>query len=65
MCKDCAFEPYCGADPVYHHATSGDFVGRKPISGFRRRNMAIFKLLLDRYEGDPETRALFQTWASQ
>jgi uncharacterized protein len=64
MCGDCAFEPFCGADPTYHHATSGDFLGRKPNSGFCRRNMAIFKLLLDRYEGDPETRALFRTWAS-
>jgi His-Xaa-Ser system radical SAM maturase HxsB len=63
MCVDCAFEPYCGADPTYHHATGGDFVGRKPTSGFHRRNMAIFKLLLDRYEGDAFTRSLFQTWA--
>lgn len=63
MCSDCAFEPYCGADPTYHHATTGDFLGRKPASGFCRRNMAIFKLLLDRYEGDPSTRALFRTWA--
>jgi radical SAM protein with 4Fe4S-binding SPASM domain len=64
MCQDCAFEPYCGADPTYHHATEGDYVGRKPTSGFHRRNSAIFRLLLDRYEGDPETRALFHTWAS-
>ncbi len=64
MCQDCAFEPYCGADPTYHHATAGDYVGRKPTSGFHRRNSAIFRLLLDRYEGDPETRALFRTWAS-
>ena len=59
MCQDCAFEPYCGADPTYHHATQGDYLGRKPHSGFHRRNMAIFELLLDRYEGDPATRALF------
>jgi uncharacterized protein len=64
MCQDCAFEPYCGADPTYHHATTGDYLGRKPSSGFHRRNVAIFKLLLERYEGDPQTRALFQTWAS-
>jgi His-Xaa-Ser system radical SAM maturase HxsB len=63
MCQDCAFESYCGSDPTYHHATSGDFLGRKPTSGFCRRNMAIFKLLLDRYERDAATRALFQTWA--
>lgn len=64
MCTDCAFEPYCGADPTYHHATQGDYLGHKPTSGFCNRNMAIFKLLLDRYESDPITRALFQTWAS-
>lgn len=63
MCQDCAFETYCGSDPTYHHATSGDFLGRKPTSGFCRRNMAIFKLLLDRYEDDAASRALFQTWA--
>lgn len=64
MCSDCAFEPYCGADPVYHHATTGDYLGRKPSSGFCRRNMSIFKLLLDRYESDPAARALFRTWAA-
>ncbi len=63
MCSDCAFEPYCGADPTYHHATGGDFVGRKPTSGFCRRNMSLFKLLLARYEDDAFTRSLFQTWA--
>ena len=64
MCQDCAFEPYCGADPTYHHATQGDYIGRKPNSGFHRRNSAIFRLLLERYEGDLETRSLFRSWAS-
>jgi uncharacterized protein len=26
-CCDCVFEPHCGADPVYHHATQNDSVG--------------------------------------
>jgi His-Xaa-Ser system radical SAM maturase HxsB len=65
MCTDCAFESYCGADPVYHYATSGDFVGRKPVSDFCRRNMSIFKLLLDRYESDPDARAIFLEWAGR
>lgn len=29
MCSDCAFLPYCGADPVFHRATQGDIVGHK------------------------------------
>ena len=39
MCSTCAFEPYCGADPVFHHATMGDFVGHKAMSAFCQRNM--------------------------
>ena len=65
MCTDCAFEPYCGADPVYHHATSGDFVGRKPLSGFCQRNMTIAQLLLSRWEADPDARAVFLEWAAR
>lgn len=65
MCSDCAFEPYCGADPVYHHATQGDFVGRKPESGFCKRNMAIFKGLIARIEADADIRELFTRWANR
>jgi His-Xaa-Ser system radical SAM maturase HxsB len=64
MCSDCAFEPYCGADPVRHHRTMGDFVGRKPESTFCERNMGIFKLLLSRYEADARAREIFRAWAS-
>lgn len=65
MCSTCAYEPYCGADPVYHHATQGDYVGRKPLSGFCNRNMAIFKGLITRMEADLETRRLFTRWANR
>jgi uncharacterized protein len=52
MCSDCAFEPYCGADPVFHYATQGDFVGRKPLSGFCEKNMTIFRTLIGMMEED-------------
>jgi His-Xaa-Ser system radical SAM maturase HxsB len=64
MCSTCAFEPYCGADPVYHHATQRDFVGRKPSSDFCRRNMSIFQGLISRMEADADTRRLFAEWAN-
>jgi uncharacterized protein len=63
MCSDCAFEPYCGAAPVFNHAVHGEPVGRKAESSFCQRNMAIFKLLLDLYENDPFARAIFRKWA--
>ena len=65
MCSDCAFEPYCGADPVFHYATQGDFVGRKPLSGFCEKNMAIFRALIGMMEEDEETKRLFRRWAAR
>lgn len=64
-CSDCAFLPYCGADPVFHHRTQQDLVGHRPTSAFCTRNMGIlrylFGLLLD---GDDFTRELLASWAT-
>jgi radical SAM protein with 4Fe4S-binding SPASM domain len=62
MCSECAFEPFCGSDPVYHHATQGDFVGRKPTSAFCRRNMAIFRHLIKLMRSDDGVRRIFLSW---
>lgn len=64
MCSWCAFEPWCGADPVFHHATQGDFVGKKPLSAFCGRNMAIFKGLIQRMRDRPDVRDVFERWAN-
>lgn len=64
MCSWCAFEPWCGSDPVFHHATQGDFVGKKPLSAFCGRNMAIFKGLIERMEDRPNLRHMFERWAN-
>jgi His-Xaa-Ser system radical SAM maturase HxsB len=65
MCSDCAFEPYCGADPTFHYATQGDYVGRKPLSAFHQRNSAIFRMLLERYEDDPFAHDVFLGWSGR
>jgi uncharacterized protein len=64
MCSWCAFEPYCGADPVFHHATQADFVGKKPLSAYCNRNMAIFRGLVERMRANPDVRAMFERWAN-
>lgn len=63
-CSWCAFEPWCGAEPVFHHATQGDFVGKKPLSSFCTRNMAVFRGLISRMEADPRVGAIFERWAN-
>jgi uncharacterized protein len=62
MCSDCAFLPYCGADPVFHRATQGDLVGHKAHSAFCRKQMALLRLLLTRMEDDPEAAEILRSW---
>jgi His-Xaa-Ser system radical SAM maturase HxsB len=63
-CSDCVFEPHCGADPVYHHATQRDPVGIKPLSGFCARQKGVMSLLLDILEHSPEDAAILRNWGS-
>lgn len=65
MCHDCSFEPYCGADPVFHYALHGDYVGRKPESEFCHRNMETFRYLILKMEADPFVKRLFTKWANR
>src|ERR1043166_4014788 len=44
-CADCALQSYCGADPIFHHATHGDLFGHRPSSAFCYKNMEIIKHL--------------------
>jgi uncharacterized protein len=62
-CDLCAFEPYCGADPTYHHVTSGDFAGHKTFSAFCQRNTGIFTYLLSQAADDPFVHNLLWEWA--
>jgi His-Xaa-Ser system radical SAM maturase HxsB len=61
-CADCAFLPWCGADPVHHYATTGDLVPHVPTSDFHEKNFFIFKHLLSLYERDASTRRIFWSW---
>ena len=63
LCSDCAFLPYCGTDPLYHHATQGDAVGNRMTSGFCHRNMGVFRHLISRMEDSPVDKALLSNWA--
>jgi uncharacterized protein len=62
MCSQCAFEPWCGADPVFHHAMFGDVLGRKPESEFCARIMGVTKYLLEKMKRDPQAKEIFMRW---
>ncbi len=62
MCSDCAFLPYCGADPVFHKATGGDVVGHKAFSAFCKKQMAILRHIITLLEDDDEARDVLMSW---
>ena len=61
-CHECAFEPFCGTDPIFHHATQGDMVGHRPASAFCNRNMFVFRLLVRMLQDEPESRDVLLSW---
>jgi len=65
MCTDCAFEPWCGSEPVFHHAIFGDVLGRKPESEFCKRIMGVVRHLLNKMQTDPEAKEIFMRWANK
>ena len=64
-CADCAFEPYCGTDPVTNYATQGDIVGHRPTSTFCSRNMHVFKLLTEILENEPQNSEIIKSWVGR
>lgn len=46
QCCDCAFQMWCGADPVRNYATQGDLIAHQPTNEFCQKNMALMKYIL-------------------
>jgi len=62
-CSDCAYQLYCGADPVFHHATQGDVVGHRPTSEFCQRNMGVINELFRYIRADDRAiMRIFWAW---
>jgi His-Xaa-Ser system radical SAM maturase HxsB len=61
-CGECAFQRFCGVDPIFNYATQGDFVGHPPTSDFHKKNFAIIKHLLTLYHSDPAIQKIFWAW---
>lgn len=65
-CSDCAFLPYCGADPVFHHAEQGIFHGHRSTSAFCHKQTALFHRLF-RLLRDPRSDVVrvLASWVSR
>jgi His-Xaa-Ser system radical SAM maturase HxsB len=64
QCSSCAYEPHCGAEPVFHHATQGDPLGIKPLSEFCARQKALLQLLFEILDQGGQDAAVLRRWAN-
>lgn len=65
-CHSCAFQNYCGADPVRNYAIQGDLVGHRPTSDFCQKHKAIIGFLLELLDrGDQDTMDVFWSWITR
>lgn len=60
-CSDCAFQTYCGADPVHNWAAQGDLYGYRPTSDFCIKNMEIFRYLIELID-NKDVLPIFHSW---
>jgi His-Xaa-Ser system radical SAM maturase HxsB len=65
-CSSCAYQTYCGADPVRNYVETGDIVGHRPTSEFCKKNMGIIDFLFEYIlEDDERVMDVFWSWITR
>lgn len=66
ICSECAYQQYCGADPMRNYLETNDIMGDRLKSGFCKKNKAIldylFNLIL---EDNSEVIDVFWSWVTR
>ncbi|EPC4025506.1 His-Xaa-Ser system radical SAM maturase HxsB [Aeromonas salmonicida] len=62
-CSDCAFSPFCGAEPVRRHQTQGDVIGHRPTDAYCHRNREIIKHVISLWiHSDTRVKDILMSW---
>lgn len=65
-CADCAFQSYCGADPVRNYSAQNDMYGFRPTSSLCKKHKAIityiFYLIQNEYD---RVMPIFKQWINR
>jgi His-Xaa-Ser system radical SAM maturase HxsB len=64
-CSECAFQAYCGSDPIHNYATQGDIWGYRPTSTFCQKNMELIRYLIELMDSDRQIEKVFESWIKQ
>lgn len=63
-CSTCAWQVYCGSDPVRNYVESGNIVGHKTMSEFCYKHKSIIDHIFHLIRNDPETEEVFWSWVN-
>ena len=61
-CSECAYQPYCGADPIHHLATQGDPIGNKSESFFCNFQTLMYDMIFTMWQNSNDARKVFRSW---
>jgi uncharacterized protein len=62
-CSDCAYAPFCGAEPVRRHQTQGDVIGHRPTDSYCQKNREIIKHIISLWtQSDDKTKEILISW---
>ena len=65
-CSYCAYQSYCGADPVRNYSEQGDIIGHRPTSDVCKKNKEIFKYLFELIrQNDPKLNRVLWSWINR
>jgi uncharacterized protein len=65
-CAFCAYQSYCGVDPVRNYLETGDIAGRRPGSDFCEKAMGTFDILFRKLEKEDEREmSVFWSWITR
>ena len=63
QCSDCAYSPFCGAEPVRHYQTQKDVFGHRADDSFCTKNKEIIKTIIDIINsGSDEEKNILMGW---
>lgn len=62
-CSYCAYQSFCGADPVRNYSEQGDIIGNRTTSEVCKKNKEIMEFLLKLIKnGDMKTQQVLWSW---
>jgi uncharacterized protein len=61
MCAQCAYNPYCGAEPVFHYESQRSVSGQMPSSPWCVSHMGVFDAVFKKLR-DPAARKVLEGW---